>query len=343
MTEFYIVESNAVDYKAQILSFWENYLPGTPVERFDWMRTNPAGEAVWFLAFEKSSNRLAGTVSIMPREIVSDTEVYRVGIMGDFMTLAEYRVFGPAMKLQKVAFDSRERLGLKFIYTVPNMASIKLVQRAGFVNTIDLIHLVKPLRLSRYVDKYFVSTVCKTSLRLIIPVIEKSLKLLSKETYIRADGYFKEVKTIDESFDVLWEKAKKKSRQTIGVRNSKLLNWKFINNPVYNFRVVVYKYPSDTDIAGYIIFTLHNGIIDIFDILSLEEATIGKLLKITTDIAKNENCHAIHLRQSRNNPVLKKSGAFMFFDAKNDAVVCASQIDNELYSKWAFLEGDKNS
>ena len=161
MPKFRIITGGPSRYKEEIARFWREYLPGTPPERFDWMRTNPAGPAIWFFAIEEKTSTLAGTISLMPKDMLVDGSPVRACIMGDYMIGGRYRVFGPALDLQKAVTKDFSNLGFRFIYTVPNQASIKIIERMGFVEMMRLRTLIKPVKALPYLKKYVNPTLAR--------------------------------------------------------------------------------------------------------------------------------------------------------------------------------------
>jgi len=338
MARFKIIHADPSSYKEQILQFWDEYLPGTPPERFEWMQSNPAGPAIWFLAFGGESNQLAGTLSIMPREMSLNGQIIKAGIMGDFMTGSQYRAFGPALDLLKTVIQKKTDLGFQFIYTTPTPESIKLAQRVGFKDIVKLYYLAKPIYVTYYLKKYMNTSVAK----FVAPITEQVLKLTSKETYTLAKGHFEEVTTIDESFGVLWNKIKSDETGLIVNHSSAYLYWRYFKNPLYKFRVLTYRSDSKGEFLGYIIFSLRDKKMDIFEIITLQKDSADKLLKKIILIARREECQAIYFRLSETNLFINKLRQFGFYDTKDNGCILFFGKNNSLYDQWSFFEGDRN-
>ncbi|MCI0505907.1 MAG: hypothetical protein L0Z73_07315, partial [Gammaproteobacteria bacterium] len=252
MTRFLIKESDPLQYKTEIVDFWKNYLPGTPPERFDWMNSNPDGKPIWYLAFEKDSNKLAGTVSIMPRKMINNGKTLRAGIIGDFMIGDKYRVYGPALDLQKTVVASLKNHHLDFLYTLPNKASLKLNERTGLRNIADLDYYVKPIYVAYYLEKHVNHSIA----RVISPIVKVLLAIGSKETYMTNGGIYREVKDIDGSFDTLWNRIKEKRADLLSNRGAEYLRWRYLKDPLLDFQVITVQDKPDGEISGYIVFTI---------------------------------------------------------------------------------------
>ncbi len=339
MARFNIIQADPVEYKEKILEFWKEYLPGTPPGRFEWMQENPAGPAIWFFAFEENTKRLIGTVSIMPREMVLNGKLVKAGIVGDFMVDNNYRVFGPALSLQKKVIESISTYGFDFIYTVPNQASLKMNERAGYVNAVNLVHFIKPVCSVRYLQKYLNGKL-PTYLGY---VLDFALKLFSKETYILPAGDFEEITTIDGTFDTIWDELQKFETGLIGSHSAKFINWRYLKNPVSGFRIIALRSKSEGKLLGYIIFSMIDGKIEIYDILSLKKSYKNKLLRKIIHVARREKCRAIYISLVKNSLDIKNIRSFMFFNAKNNISVLAFGEDVSIFSQWSFSESDRNS
>lgn len=338
MSKFNIIQSNPEAYKEQIIGFWKEYLPGTPPERLKWMQDNPAGPAIWFLAFEEENNQLAGTISITPRVIYRNNKIILAGIMGDFMTGSKYRLFGPAIELQKKAIQSIDKFGFKFIYTIPNTASIKLAQRVGFENVMKLHYLAKPICISYYLNKYL----GKQFARLAIPIAELILKILSKETYLIERGIFEEISYVDKSLGAFWDKIICERSDMIGDYGPAFLRWKYDQNPSSKYILLTYKNKINGELLGFIVFSIEGKKMEVFDIFALSENATDMLLKKTILIARNDKCQAIYIRLSESNPLFGRLKYFGFVDSKTDVDILAYGESKNYYMKWSFFEGDRN-
>ncbi|MBI5588796.1 MAG: hypothetical protein HY889_10600 [Deltaproteobacteria bacterium] len=327
-----------MEYKARIVRFWQEYLPGTPPERFDWMRTNPAGPAIWFFAIDEKTSTLAGAISLMPKDILVNGRPMRAGIMGDYMIGSRYRVFGPALDLQRAVTKDFSDLGFSFIYTVPNQASIKIIERMGFVEVLRLRTLVKPVKALPYLKKYVNPAVA----RLTAPVAELAMKIRSRETYVASDGVFEEVEEADGRFDRFWRDFKADHMGVTGEQGSSYLQWKYFNNPVKNFRILACVEDGDGGLLGYICFAVNNDKMEIHDIVAREERHADKLLKQLIIKAGRERCKYISIMLSEKSPWVKRLKAFLFLDANSHAsVYCYGDMD-AVAEKWHFFEGERN-
>jgi predicted acetyltransferase len=338
MQKFRIIKNELNVYKQQIFEFWRKYLPGTPKGRFEWMQNNPAGPPDWSFAVEEKSGELAGIVSIMPKRVfINGKTIIKAGIVGDFMVSSRYRVFGPFLQLQNTVVENYSNLGYQFIYTIPNKDTIKIIQRAGYKPIGVLYNMAKPIKVKYYLKRHILSPPSE----LFVPFIQLCLKIISRETYSLTDGLIEEEHSIDESFDVFWEKIKSNKPCIISDRSSEYIKWRYFQNPTYKFRLLAYRETPGGELRGYIFFTIDCNKMEVFDIIALQRGHVYRLLKRLVGIAKEENCQAIYIQINHANSLLKLLRSCRFFNAKNDFVVFCPK--NEAYlESWSFFSGDRN-
>jgi len=340
VAKFKIIQKDPTPYKQQILQMWEENLPGTPPGRFDWLnRGNPAGAAIWFFAFEEKTGELAGAISIMPKEVFLNGDKIRAGILGDLMVVPKYRVFGPVLQLAKTATKSLYEMGFRFIYTVPNPASKKIMERVGFMDIGVLQSMVRPTRVTYYLEKYVPPFLA----RVAAVFVEQGLRLLSRDTYIFPKGVFGEVSEFDESFDRLWDKKIKNNESgMIGDHSSLYLTWRYLRNPQYKFRILTYKKDQVEDLSSYIIFYIENDKLCIHDIFAFDKSCINAILKKIVDIARENKYHGVYIGILENNPLKTILKSFNFMDTKDNAFVSILGDYRLLGDKWFFFEGERN-
>lgn len=338
MERFNIIQSDPEKYKETIQEFWQENLPGTPLDRIDWMQNNPSGPSVWYLAFDKENTRLVGTISIMPRKMLLRGEEICAGIVGDFMVDKKYRVFGPALNLQKLVIEKMAENGFDFMYTIPNAASISIMQRVGYSRKKKLMSFVKPLHNQKYVEKYLHGGMTW----LIGAATDLVLKLISKETYRQTHGIFQEVKKIDESFNELWRKITKQDKRLIGDFSAEYINWKYGDNPEGNFRILTYRKNQESKLSGCIVFSSVNEKMTIFNIFSINKRCWNSLLAYLIKMARKEKFQAIYIRLSENDPRMHAIRKYLFFNAKDEIELYSFGIDEAVLTAWDYSEGDRN-
>jgi hypothetical protein len=341
MERFRIIQADPTRYENNILAFWEEYLPGTPPRRFEWLNQgNPAGPAIWFFAFDEKNNELAGVISIMPKEIILKGQTIRGGILGDFMVSSKYRVFGPNLQLPRTVSSHLKDLSFDFFYTVPNPESEKIINRIGFKHAGVMHSLVKLLKTKPYLNKYLHSSAGPY----LSPFTDIGLRIISRETYVSASGVCEEVSVIDESFDVLWKKIIMQQPLMIGNHSSSYITWRYLHNPLYNFRVLTYREELKGELLGFIVFTIDQEKLYIFDIIAVNKTCVHKLLKKIVGVGRIEKCVSINIDVFETNPLLPTLKSFGFLHARSDTAVYSYSFPEQSISflDCCFFGGDRN-
>jgi hypothetical protein len=338
MAKFIIKQRDPADYKDKIMKFWEKYLPNTPSGRLDWMNGKHAKDpSVWFFAFEEATGDLCGTLSIMPRTLYVDGKPTRAGILGDFVIKDKYRVFGPTMKLIKTAIETSSELGFQCLYTIPNSESVKVIERAGLSDLGSVFYFLKPIYSYRYLQKVMGPTLAK----IFAPLLDFGIWITSKNTYCSPRGYFYEVQNADLSFDRLWDRIRESFEGIIGERRADYINWRYFQNPHYMFTILAYQEREGGDLCGYLVYSIHNNAIEIFDIISADQRHQLKLLKQVEKIARQSHLDTIYLTIF-NNSLIKILKRCWYIDSKYRFNLFFKG-DLELNDRtWLFFAGDRN-
>lgn len=327
-------------YRDRILSFWKIYLPEAPQGRFDWLSSgNPAGPAIWFCALDSSTGELAGTISLVPRQLYAGGTSIRAGIMGDFMVGKRYRAFGPYLMLLKEAAGSRTDLGLDCIYTIPNSVSRMPCERAGLEKAKDLFCFVKPLMEQHYLEKAAPAVVAAA----LGHVVSASLKLTSRELVVSPRGVREEALRFDAAFDALWSTLRERTGGLMGDRSAPYLTWKYAQNPLRRFRLLTYREGAAAQLGGYLIFTLfENNKHEVYDICALDDGIVERLIAALVGIARAEKFQAIYFRASLSSRTLRLFKRFRFLKTNDALELYYSGRPGLSLTSWDFFSGDRN-
>jgi len=339
MEKFIITQDDPMTYRENIIKMWTEYLSDTPRGRLDWLNIgNPAGKAIWLFAFEEKSNDIAGFISIMPRKLEYNGKSIKAGILGDFVVPNKYRVFGPGIKLPKIALQKSIEQGFDFLYTIPNEESIKVMKRAGLTDIGHVYYLTKPLSTYRYLAKKIPAHMA----RLLASLADIVLRVLSRETYSMAEGIFEDTNVFDTSFDILWEKVRRQHQGLHGDHSTEYLNWRYLQNPLYDFHILTYRERVNRELLGFIVYTIKNGAIEIHDIVSLEEKFLSSLFKQTVHIAREQKLHSIFLSIFEKHIWFEKLKSMLFFDTRYEMKLLVSNNFKFANKQWSFFSGDRN-
>lgn len=331
---------NPADYREQIVRMWRDYLPDTPPERYEWLIAgNPAGKTKWFLALDDQTNDLIGFITLLPRRFNYKGKDVLFGIMGDFVVEKQKRGFGPGIRLPKHVLDHAKGLGFSLIYTIPYYGSVKHIERAGFKLKVQLGWLIKPLLFDEYLKNPLLVRFLNTGIR----VFDRICNAIFLNPVTLRSSYFKITGNIDNSFEEFWSRKKCRARSILGNRNKDYLTWRYLQNPLVKFQVLVLRDKASEELLGYVIYTIGGGRISIYDIQYLYNKTKILLIQQLIQIARKEGYEAIYLMSSAGDKDLAFLKAFGFVarDEKH-SLYCAILEPGLNLDGWRFLQGDRN-
>lgn len=338
MKHYSVSRSDPAPFRETILRFWKENLPGTAEGRFEWMNNgNPAGPAIWFLAFEEKNRELVGTISVLPRWFFYSGKPILAGIMGDFMVKKEDRVFGPMLSLPRAAIAAAGAMGFGILYTVPNTESSKIMEKSGLTDKVLVKHFVKPISVKYYLDKHFPHPFTS----LVSKAYDCANSIVSGETYFFGNSHAQEETGLDASFELLWHNIKAKSTYPIGDHSVAYLLWRYLNNPQFKFRLLACR-DANKSLQGYLFFTSHQNKIEIYDILAYKRSHVACLVKELRSIAKREKHVSIYMRITEHNKISSWLKTFLFRDAHDDVNVLFLSQKEFSYNNWTMMSGDRN-
>ncbi len=339
MAKFKIVQADPFQFKAEILHFWEEYLPGTPPARLEWMEKNPAGSVVWLFALEEKTGRLAGTISLFPKQLFYKGKTIYAAILGDFMLHQKFRVFGPALDLLKEAIARQKKGEFDFLYTVPNEQSVKIAERVGFRSIGAVYSLVRPQQCDVLLEKH-----CG---RLSAKIFGKPacwlLDLFSGITSVGKSVVVQQMDWHDTALDEFCRKSRE-NKITImsGDCSRSYFNWRYRENPEFKFQIYTCRKQNDAPIQGVFFVTLNKNRMELYDIIALEDKYILPIMGEINKICKKQKCVGVYSSVFEKNPLLPIMKRSCFFDAKDQIKIYTYPSNIPGTENWAFTSADRN-
>lgn len=220
-------------------------------ERWNWLyRNNP------FLADNQSlpvwiaidQDRVAGMSCLMPQLFWIKGYIAKVSWCHDFRVLPEYRRMGLGKRLEK----ARQESGNTFTLASSD-ASVVIKKKLGYLSrpNFDIYLHVRRFDsgflfndLVRYLGLSSYAKICKFGQALKLPeIISSLLKAIFKFKQYRAQILtdkknplrFKSVNFFPKEVDALWDEIKKQYSLAV-IRDSKYLNWKFVEQPHVSYQ-----------------------------------------------------------------------------------------------------------
>ncbi|MHA1284847.1 MAG: GNAT family N-acetyltransferase [Promethearchaeota archaeon] len=333
-----IFTENPYKYKNHILKFWSEYLPQTSSSRYDWLvNSNPAGETIWFFASDLEKDKVIGTVSIIPREIMVDGKLLRAGIVGDFMVDSNYRVLGPALRLQKAVISNYSKFGFDFLYSIPNPSSEKILKRVGYKEVGKWYKLVKPINLKYYIEKYL----SKKLSNFFRPLLILSNKFyLSQKKNVK--GYLEEGIISKERLNNIWKLSIEKNSCLRGVHSYVFLEWRFFQNKSQKYQIISFRKNKNSDILAYAITKKKNFSLYIEYINFVSSLDMFHFLYNLSIYAKERGLNGICITVFQNHNIVKllKKMGFIITDKSNFELLSFDPGNKIVNYDWCLFESD---
>lgn len=337
MKKFNIVKVDPDCFKSEILQLWDAYLPGTPHERFEWMKHNAAGRPDWFLAFEENSDTVAGMISIMPKRFDLQGRICRTGIVGDFAVKKEYQVFGPSLSLLKTVIGQHEKLNYDFLYTLPNSNAAKVCTRAGFNAIAVTERYVKVLRPGRKIARYLPKAIAVP----VAALFDLGYRIISKETYARSKLSVMEIEDASQ-FKIAYiiEPGSKESSK--GAQDQPYTEWRYFRNPVCQFNASLYQESRSGRFVGKIIYTVNNSRIYIYDLWTSGMEYFSPVLASFFRDRRKERYESISIRTIEETEMSYRFERIGFVSRNEKIPILYAGKKENLPEQWSFFDGDRN-
>jgi hypothetical protein len=293
MDRFLILQIDPILYKDKIIEFWNKYLPGTPHARIEWIsKGNPAGPTLWFFAFERANNELAGMVSVIPREFRFKNQKLLGGMLGDFMVSNKYRVFGPAIFLQKYVIKKYPELGFHFIYTMTDFLLKGFAVGLGYKEFDRIVTLFKPLKTDNLLSKYMGKKIAL----LVSPLADVFFNFISYRLIFIKTPLLDEVTDINEtSWNAFFSGFIDSPDMLSGNLDYSFMRWRYLQHFESRFRLLLIKGKRTNIVMAILFFTIEDTVARIYD-LRIKEGFSGLIVwKGIMSFFYRQKCRKIYM------------------------------------------------
>jgi|GEM_PF-5932639 len=346
---FKIVEFDKNKHKTGLMRLWRENLSLYDERRFDWLyNKNPAGHSVTFIAINSPTSEIVGCASIMPREIIIDGKKEKIGIAIDFAIDKKYRVFGPAIPLQKAIVNYINEDELLFNFGYPNRAGEGIFPKIGYKKLGYAQSWSKLLRVNKRVEK-------KIKIKIIVSLISKVINMILtisdkiKSAFLGNEFFLREIKNISNEFDEFWQEMIRNGKIITGIRNKKYLNWRMSQPDKKNILMGFYN-KTNKKLLGYISYTEKQETIFIEDMYTFHDEKILSALLFDFAIKmRKKNKDTIYITYFGNNFVSKslKKANFILRSGKRSCIIYLPEKRIEQSKKnileknnWYLLDGE---
>jgi hypothetical protein len=324
--------------RSEITSFlYENLTRDSDAHRFDWLYLdNPSGAAKAWIALDGTRGDTVGVAAAFPRSIWVDGKRRTGWVLGDFCISSAHRTLGPALSLQRACLESINRDSETIWYDFPSSRMVAIYKRLGVPLTGSIVRYVKVLR----VDSKIESVVPAVPLQRALAVVGNSA--LRIHNRVRGASSDINVSILPGPFGVEFSELDSclASRQRFqGSRTADYLNWRYRQNPLRKYQVVVARRGSE--LVGYAVIESQGADCFVAQLEALEETeAIPALLSHIGDFAyrsKHERINVPVTERSRFDEILRRCG----FYPREGAPVIVSSVEN--IQTWCLMHGDRES
>lgn len=201
------------------------------------------------IAVHKESNKTAGTYAVFPipfkvgeRKVIGSQAI-------DAITDKNFRGNNLFIKLAKNVYNTASEGGVKLVFGIPNGISVHGHKNKLGWNLLDpLPFMMKPINSRYFTDKIKI-------LKWFPNIRIFGKKRLKNSARLVVDNSF------NQSVDEIWQMFSKNIQVGV-IRNLQYLNWRYIEKPLEDYRIVHAYGNQDNEYLGYIIYCVkekHGG------------------------------------------------------------------------------------
>ncbi|MDH5765412.1 MAG: hypothetical protein OEZ38_05285 [Gammaproteobacteria bacterium] len=329
------------DDKKEILNLWSRNLPSLSEKRLNWFyELNPVGNSQTIKATTEDGD-VIGSGSFFLQKLKVGNQVYKISTASDFSIDEKYRLFGPALSIQKELVRSiKDNQDLFCGLAFPNKSGKGVFLRSGYIHLSDAEFWSIPLsslkfwksRINNSYASLFLSLMADIFIRVFFKVTIKSLP---------GQISFSEIDSFDNKINELWARTNTEYDITT-VRDSLFLNWRYINNPVDKYKVYVLK--NANQYLGYVVFKEVDSYYEIVDLYSENSIrTYTYIIQCMIRLAINNNMSSVCLSFVGNDKfkkVLKKNFFRLSSLVKRPLLILTENENIINSSRWYIYEGD---
>jgi hypothetical protein len=300
---------------------------------------NPAGACAFWLAEERATRRVVALRPVFPWRLAVRGREVRSAQAGDAMTHPDYRGHGLFSGLVRAAWSELYEAGVPFGFSFSNPGSLSVYRkifvgfgpRVGTHVVLQFRRMVFPLSLRLARERFPAPAV-------LLNGLDRAYRAFHRHRWARA-GHLSAfpIDRFDSEFDNLWERLSQRFG-VLTVRDSRYLNWRFIDSPSGRYRVIGLR--SHGTLAGYVAFEIDgHGTGSIADLFGAPEPEIiAALLSLSLSAMLAERCVRASLwtaSQSHLFALVKKFG----FIPRDDAFPMAVHVFHDGPDADAALDG----
>jgi len=299
--------------------------------RFDWLYLdNPVGEArCWVL---DDGGEIVGISTAFPRQFRAAGRDVKAWVLGDFCVSRRLRSLGPAMQLQRAAFDAVNEGEVDVWYDFPNEPMLAVYRRMGTAPTRELVRMVYLLKADGLASRHLGDGVVAKALGFAGNVL-----LSTRSAFSRRDPSM----TLSRSNNELDAAGEPGFMLEDGVwlrRTSDYVNWRYRDFPGEPPSILT------ASGGGSIVFCQVGDSIEIVDLFGVpDERTLKQLLLAVVDEARKRAASGLTFALSSDHPWIGFVRELGFRDRDTKPfVVFSGDSDLGRSMRWFLVGGDRD-
>lgn len=329
-----------------ILKLWKDNLQFADVDkRYDWLYfENPAGPMQTILARHEETGEIVGAGSLYPQRVSLFGEVVLFGVCADYMVDKRFRVFGPALQIQRKLIEFLTDSTFDFLLGFPNKAAQGVIKHIGYeligsehryvrvLKTRDKVaEKIKPFFLAR-MTAFFVDQVL---------FLDNFIKVL----YFRSKYQGNHLEDF-QGDDFVARSLESINHLVVCHKPQDQVRWRYQDKKHKIFSISL---KADSSVKGLIIYSRIDSGILIEDIVASDEKIINALLTLFVDAAYKTDSKYITIQFMGDHSFLdtiKQSRFFLRGEQRNCYLFCKDEYSAENRQKvlkednWFFFESD---
>ncbi|BAO45449.1 GNAT family N-acetyltransferase [Thiolapillus brandeum] len=274
-----LADKNNAEHRRAIQKLWDNNLHYIGAGRYEWLYfNNPAGETITCLAVTEDGE-IVGMASAMRRDFYLHGKCYTACVAIDFAIDSEYRVFGPALQLQRTLAEQAWEQDVDFLMGFPNLASQGILKRVGYTSIGESIRFTQVIRtysklIPRLNDR-------RLPVWLAGPLSAVLDVVLSVEHLVRRSRGSTTVGTslgqMRDQWQQLW-RSNRDSRIFQGKHDADYIEWRYVNCPYQDYQLFCL-HDGEQNLVAFLVFSIREKVVLIDDFRYLDEAWLSTLFR----------------------------------------------------------------
>ena len=303
-------------------------------DKFDWLYLdNPSGKArCWVLVDDAEA--IVGISAAFPRMLRLGERELRAWVLGDFCVAQKLRSLGPAIQLQRAAFQAVDAGDVDLCYDFPSRSMMAVYRRMGAQHHGELVRMVHLLKTNRAIGQ-----------RIGNPTLAKGLSvagntmLATRAALTRRDGSV-EVSARKNTFDVSPNPGFRLADGVTLSRTPGYLNWRYLANPSGAASIL----SATKGGEGSVVYRVSEDDVEIVDTFGAGDAkTLRELVLAVVDEAREIGATSVTTALSAEHPWMEVLGELGF--RKRDSgpfVVYAREGVLTDPAPWFLYSGDRD-